>query len=62
MSQPNFSTIEESSIQNNHQPVGSILKKSSSQLINNSFSTQITTSKEVQEFRKSIKNNFYSIK
>jgi hypothetical protein len=54
MSQPNLSTIEQSPLQNNRQSVASILKASSSQIINNPYPTE-TNSNLVQEFRKYIK-------
>ncbi len=54
MSQPNFSTIEQPSIQNTRQPVTSILKKHSPQIITNPYPTK-TNNNIVQEFRKYIK-------
>jgi len=54
MSQSNLSTIEQPPLQNNRQSVASILKGSSSQIINNPYPKE-TNNNLVQEFRKYIK-------
>jgi hypothetical protein len=61
LSQADFLAVDQTSIENNRQPLTSILKKPSTQLHMTSFSTK-TNNPLFQEIRKQIQPNIYSIK